>query len=75
MLSDFQNIQTKVLLDKYVFKVIPCLNPDGVSRGYWRHDTEGQNLNRAYTDPDPLISPTIYGARKAVLQEFEKGKL
>lgn len=39
-------------MEKYVVKIIPCLNPDGVSRGYWRHDTEGLNLNRTYSEPD-----------------------
>ena len=40
--------QAKVLLDKFVFKIVPMLNPDGVYRGYWRLDTLAQNLNRFY---------------------------
>jgi len=38
-LLDENNPQAKILLDLFVFKVIPCLNPDGVSRGYYRLDT------------------------------------
>jgi murein tripeptide amidase MpaA len=30
------NEQSQLLLKNFVFKIIPCLNPDGVSRGYWR---------------------------------------
>jgi murein tripeptide amidase MpaA len=30
----------KILRDRFVFKVIPILNPDGVYRGYYRHDTK-----------------------------------
>ena len=51
------------------------INPDGVSRGYYRVDTKGQNLNRFYTDPKPDIHPTIYAIKKAVEQQHELGKL
>ena len=43
--------QAKILLDKYVFKIVPALNPDGISRGYYRSDTLDQNLNRHYLAP------------------------
>ncbi|EQC34126.1 hypothetical protein SDRG_08335 [Saprolegnia diclina VS20] len=51
------------LLDAFVFKIIPMLNPDGVVRGYYRHDTLGQNLNRYYDAPTLEAQPTIYGVR------------
>lgn len=28
--------QAQILLEKFVFKIVPCLNPDGVYRGYFR---------------------------------------
>ena len=43
--------QASILLEKYVFKIIPLLNPDGVARGYYRLDTHNHNLNRFYTNP------------------------
>jgi murein tripeptide amidase MpaA len=58
-----------------VFKIIPCLNPDGVARGYWRNDIQGLNLNRTYIDPDPKVHPTIYGAKKVILQQNQLGRL
>lgn len=67
--------QARVLLDKFVFKIIPLLNPDGVERGYWRNDTQGLNLNRVYSEPDPILHPTIYAAKVAILHEYRKQKL
>lgn len=51
------------LLNHFVVKVVPMLNPDGVARGHFRFDTLGQNLNRHYEDPDPLKQPAIYAVR------------
>lgn len=67
--------QARVLLDKFVFKIIPLLNPDGVERGYWRNDTQGLNLNRVYSDPDPVRHPTIYACKAAILHEHKKQRL
>ena len=38
-LTNENSEQAKVLRDKFVFKVVPMLNPDGVYRGYYRLDT------------------------------------
>lgn len=45
--------QAQLLLEHYQFKIIPLLNPDGVSRGYYRLDTHNHNLNRFYLNPCP----------------------
>lgn len=63
------------MLQKFVFKIIPLLNPDGVNRGYWRQDTQGVNLNRVYEKPDPVLYPTIYAAKLAVMHEHRRDKL
>lgn len=40
MLLNKNREQSKRLLNNFVFKIIPCLNPDGCSRGYFRLDTK-----------------------------------
>ena len=65
-------VQAKALLQRFVFKIVPCLNPDGVDRGYWRNDTQGLNLNRMYAEPDPIRHPTIYAAKAAIIHEYRK---
>ena len=74
LLGDF-GPQAKALLDTYVFKIVPLLNPDGVERGYWRNDTQGLNLNRCYAEPDPIRHPTIYAVKAAILHEYMQRKL
>mmetsp|Transcript_11065 Transcript_11065/g.18515 ORF Transcript_11065/g.18515 Transcript_11065/m.18515 type:complete len:164 (+) Transcript_11065:1546-2037(+) len=71
-LIDFGDPQTQALLDNYVFKIIPVLNPDGVARGQWRTDTKGVDLNRKYEEPSKWMQPTIHAAKNAVLAEFDK---
>ena len=53
ILTDEKSESGQVLREKFVFKVVPILNPDGVYRGYFRLDTLAQNLNRYYIDPTP----------------------
>ena len=57
-----------MLLDNFVFKVVPMLNPDGVYRGYYRLDTLGQNLNRYYIEPCREGQPTIWAVKQAIKQ-------
>jgi murein tripeptide amidase MpaA len=37
---------SQYLRDNFVFKLVPCLNPDGVVRGNYRSSFAGVDLNR-----------------------------
>ncbi len=63
-LLDKNDLIAKELRKRYVFKIIPILNPDGVYRGHYRMDQFGQNLNRYYLEPELQKQPSIYAAKK-----------
>ena len=58
--------QSNNLLDKYIFKIIPILNPDGVIHGHYRNNIFGKDLNRMWQDPRDNETPTIYYLKKLI---------
>lgn len=67
--------ECRQLRRQFVFKLVPMLNPDGVSRGHYRLDTQGLNLNRHYIDPSPILHPAIYAVRGLLLKYHGMGAL
>jgi len=58
--------QSNSLLDKYIFKIIPMLNPDGVIHGHYRNNILGKDLNRMWQEPRDNVTPTIYYLKKLI---------
>ena len=56
----------KYLRKKYIFKIIPMLNPDGVVNGNFRANLKGKDLNRQWKEPTSIISPTILATKEIV---------
>eukprot|EP00727_Mastigamoeba_balamuthi_P012860 m51a1_g8197 hypothetical protein (669) ;mRNA; f:8876-11783 len=53
---------------KFVFRVVPMLNPDGVVFGQSRCSLEGYDLNRVWDSPSPSMCPTIFAAKKMAIE-------
>ncbi|XP_070209667.1 uncharacterized protein [Littorina saxatilis] len=61
----------KELRDKFVFKMVPMLNPDGVIVGNYRCSLAARDLNRNYRRPRRENFPTIF-AVKAMIEELSQ---
>ena len=57
------------LRSKFIFKIVPMLNPDGVIYGNTRCNLLGFDLNRQWHEPSPNLHPTIYHT-KALIQQL-----
>lgn len=58
-LSSQQNV-AKILRDKFIFKIIPMMNPDGVIHGNYRTSLSGRDLNRRWQKTCRDFEPEIY---------------
>lgn len=58
--------EAKILREKYVFKILPMLNPDGVYYGNYRCGLGGSDLNRNWKTPSKILHPTIYASKKMI---------
>ena len=56
------------LRDKFVFKIIPMLNPDGVINGNYRCSLAGCDLNRRWKYPSEILHPTVYNTKKLIMK-------
>ena len=63
------------LREAFVFKLVPCLNPDGVADGHYRADTRGLNLNRVYLDSSLEAHPSVHGVAEVIKQLHGRGEL
>ena len=63
-LINTDNPLNKILLDNFIFKLIPIINVDGVSNGYFRLDQDGFNLNRLYLNPNQKSNPENFAITK-----------
>jgi hypothetical protein len=58
--------EAKSLRKKFVFKIVPMLNPDGVIYGNYRCSLLGVDLNRRWKNPNLILHPTIYHTKQLI---------
>lgn len=71
-LTDVENPEAKMLREKFIFKVLPMLNPDGVINGNYRCSLAGCDLNRRWKTPHKLLHPTIYATKRLIKDLHEE---
>jgi len=57
-------IRAKILLENFVFKIVPMINVDGVYHGHYRMSIHNENLNRFYEDPRKDRHPEIFAIKR-----------
>ena len=65
-LLDVENEQSRALLERCTFYIVPNMNPDGSRRGHLRTNAAGRNLNREWADPALDSAPEVYVVREAM---------
>ena len=58
--------EAQKLLSKYIFKIIPMVNIDGVTIGNARMSFSGDDLNRKFAEPDLVLHPEILAIKRMV---------
>ena len=64
LIFSFYIFNEKKLRRKFVFKLVPMLNPDGVIVGNYRTNLAARDLNRTYKDPKKVISRFSSGIKQ-----------
>ena len=73
LLSD--NPEALLLCERFIFKIIPMLNPDGVIHGNYRCSLAGCDLNRRWKTPCKQLHPEIYHTKKMIINFQKRNEL
>ncbi len=59
-----QSPTAKDLRNKFIFKIVPMINPDGVIVGNYRCSLAARDLNRNYRHPRKETFPTVWHVKQ-----------
>ena len=74
-LTDPTSAEARALRDKFIFKLIPSLNPDGVVCGNYRCSLAGLDLNRMWKEPSKRLTPVVHYAKQMLARLREEREL
>ena len=58
LISD--DLEAQEIRNKFIIKIVPMLNSDGVKLGNYRNSALGVDLNRRWNKPSRYLHPEIY---------------
>eukprot|EP00746_Dinoflagellata_sp_MGD_P014969 gnl/MRDRNA2_/MRDRNA2_133087_c0_seq1.p1 gnl/MRDRNA2_/MRDRNA2_133087_c0~~gnl/MRDRNA2_/MRDRNA2_133087_c0_seq1.p1 ORF type:complete len:1267 (+),score=232.99 gnl/MRDRNA2_/MRDRNA2_133087_c0_seq1:84-3884(+) len=67
--------EAQVLRDRFVWYVVPMINPDGVVHGNYRCSLAGVDLNRQWRHPAKALHQNIYQMKKLIIKLKKKSDL
>ena len=62
------------ILSNYIVKLVPLVNPDGVTMGNSRASLVGLDLNRRWAEPNASIHPEIYFLKLQMQQQADSAQ-
>lgn len=68
-----KNPEAAKIRDRFIFKVFPMADPDGVVHGGVRFNVNGYDLNRNWDTVDSRLMPEIHAQRQAMLNWLDGG--
>lgn len=68
-----RNQEARKLREKFIFKIVPMCNPDGVIIGNSRTGLSGDDLNRCYLNPSSKFHPEALIIKNIVEKLIENG--
>lgn len=63
-----EGAEARALRERFVFRVVPMVNVDGVVHGNYRCSLAGCDLNRRYKNPSKVLHPEIWAVKRAARQ-------
>lgn len=65
----------KYILDHCIVRIVPMINIDGVVEGSYRVSLMGQDLNRIWANPNPVMQPVVYKTKTLIEQTAQERPL